>query len=106
MLFMVIEKFRNQNADVAYRRFREKGRMIPDGVTFHNSWVTADLGRRCFQMMECDNVAMLQRWVAQWSDLSRSSPSSTARKPPKRWRLKYRNLHLGLGGFDIRSIQN
>lgn len=68
MLFMVIEKFRNQNADAVYRRFREKGRRLPEGVTFINSWVTADLGR-CFQVMECDNVTLLQQWVAQWSDL-------------------------------------
>jgi hypothetical protein len=42
--------------------------MLPEGVTFINSWVSADLSR-CFQVMECDNVAMLQQWVAQWSDL-------------------------------------
>jgi len=68
MLFIVIEKFRNQDADAVYRRFREKGRMMPTGVTFINSWVTADLGR-CFQVMACDNIAILQQWVAQWSDL-------------------------------------
>jgi hypothetical protein len=68
MLFMVIEKFRNHDADAVYRRLREKGRMLPEGVTFINSWVSADLSR-CFQVMECDNVAMLQPWVAQWSDL-------------------------------------
>jgi Protein of unknown function (DUF3303) len=68
MLFMVIEKFRNQDADAVYRRFREKGRMLPEGVTFINSWVTADLSR-CFQIMACDKAAMLQRWIAQWSDL-------------------------------------
>jgi len=68
MLFMVIEKFRNQDAETIYRRLRDKGRMMPEGLTFINSWVTADLGR-CFQLMECDNVAMLQQWIAQWSDL-------------------------------------
>jgi Protein of unknown function (DUF3303) len=68
MLFMVIEKFRNQDAETVYRRLREKGRMIPEGVKFIDSWVTADLGR-CFQVMECDDVAMLQQWVVQWSDL-------------------------------------
>ncbi len=68
MLFMVIERFRNQDAKAVYRRFRDKGRMMPDGVAFVNSWVSADLGR-CFQVMECEDVALLQRWVAQWSDL-------------------------------------
>jgi len=68
MLFMVIEEFRDQDAKSVYRRFREKGRLMPEGVTFHNSWVSADLGR-CFQLMECDDVTLLQQWVAGWSDL-------------------------------------
>jgi hypothetical protein len=68
MLFMVLEKFRNQGADAVYRRLREKGRMLPEGVTFINSWVTAELSL-CFQVMECDDVAMLQQWAVQWSDL-------------------------------------
>lgn len=68
MQFMVIENFRNQDAKAVYRRFRDKGRMAPDGLTYVASWVAADLGR-CFQIMECDDVALLQRWVAQWSDL-------------------------------------
>ena len=41
---------------------------MPIGVEFLNSWVAADLGR-CFQLMECNDVALLQRWVAEWSDL-------------------------------------
>jgi hypothetical protein len=68
MLFMVIENFRNQDAKTVYRRFRDKGRMTPDGLTFVGSWVSADLGR-CFQLMETDDVALLQSWVAEWSDL-------------------------------------
>jgi hypothetical protein len=65
---MVIETFRNQDATTVYRRFREKGRMMPDGLTFIESFVTADL-TRCFQVMECEDVTLLQKWVAQWSDL-------------------------------------
>jgi hypothetical protein len=68
MLFMVIERFRSQDAKSVYRRFREKGRMLPEGVTFVNSWVEADLSR-CFQVMECGDVTLFQRWVAEWSDL-------------------------------------
>lgn len=68
MQFMIIENFRNQDAKAVYRRFRDKGRMAPDGLTYVASWVSADLGR-CFQVMECDDVALLQRWVAEWSDL-------------------------------------
>jgi hypothetical protein len=68
MQFMVIETFRNQDGKAVYRRFRDKGRMVPEGVTFVNSWISADLGR-CFQIMECDDVTLLQRWVTEWSDL-------------------------------------
>ena len=68
MVFMVIESFRNQDAKAVYRRFRDKGRLTPEGLTFVSSWVEADLGR-CFQLMECDDVTLLQRWVAEWSDL-------------------------------------
>ena len=41
---------------------------MPDGIGFVGSWVTADLGR-CFQIMECDDITLLQRWAAEWSDL-------------------------------------
>ena len=68
MQFMVIEEFRNQDAKAVYRRLREKGRMMPDGLRFVSSFVAADLGR-CFQLMECDDVSLLQRWIAEWSDL-------------------------------------
>lgn len=68
MLFMVIEHFRYQDAKAVYRRFRDQGRMMPEGVRFVSSWVAADLSR-CFQVMDCNDVALLQSWVAAWSDL-------------------------------------
>jgi hypothetical protein len=68
MLFMVIETFRNQDGKAVYRAFRDKGRQMPAGLAFVGSWVTADMGR-CFQLMECDDVTLLQRWVAQWTAL-------------------------------------
>ena len=68
MLFMVVERFRNQDAKSIYRRLRDKGRMMPDGLKFVSSWVSADVSR-CFQLMECDDVTLFQRWVAEWSDL-------------------------------------
>jgi hypothetical protein len=68
MLFMVIEKFRDQNGEAIYWRLREKGRMMPEGLAFINSWVAADLGR-CFQLMECNDIAKFQQWIAQRSDL-------------------------------------
>ena len=69
MQFMVIENFRNQDAKAIYRRLRDKGRALPDGVVFISSYVSADLGR-CFQLLEADDVTALQRWVAEWSDLA------------------------------------
>lgn len=68
MLFMVVEKFRSQDALSVYRRVRDRGRLIPEGVEFVDSWVSADLGR-CFQLMRCEDVALLQRWIAGWTDL-------------------------------------
>ncbi len=68
MLFMVIEHFRDQDARAVYRRFRERGRQAPEGLDFVASWVSADLGR-CFQLMECADVTLLQRWASAWSDL-------------------------------------
>lgn len=69
MLFMVVEHFRNQDAKAAYRRFRDKGRLMPDGLKFVSSWVAADLSR-CFLLAEADDVTQFQRWVAEWSDLA------------------------------------
>ena len=68
MQFMVVETFRGQDAKAVYRRLREKGRMMPEGLKFVSSYVAADLSR-CFQLMECEDVALLQKWVAAWSDL-------------------------------------
>ena len=69
MQFMVIETFRNQDAQAVYRKFRDKGRMMPEGLAFVSSYVAADLSR-CFQLMECNDVTLLQRWVAQWADVA------------------------------------
>ena len=70
MLFMVIEHFDQARVKDVYARFQHSGRMAPAGVRYVESWVSADLGR-CFQIMECDDVALLQEWVLQWSDLAR-----------------------------------
>lgn len=68
MLFMVIERFKNRDALSVYRRFREQGRMMPEGLTYLESWTEANLDR-CFQLMECDDPSLLQQWVAAWQDL-------------------------------------
>ena len=65
---MVIEHFRDGDAAPVYARFRERGRLAPEGLTYVNSWVTADL-TRCYQVMACDDRALLDEWIARWSDL-------------------------------------
>ena len=68
MLFMVVERFKNCDAKAVYRRYQEKGRMMPEGLKYVGSWVEANLDR-CFQLMECDDVRLFQQWVVQWQDL-------------------------------------
>jgi uncharacterized protein DUF3303 len=68
MLYMVIEHFRNGDAAPVYRRFREQGRLAPDGLRYVTSVVTIGLDR-CYQIMECDDRALLDAWIARWSDL-------------------------------------
>ncbi len=68
MLFMVIERFRSGRAPDVYRRFRDRGRMAPEGVRYVSSWV--DLGfQRCFQVMEAKDEALLREWTRHWEDL-------------------------------------
>ncbi|ARV62439.1 hypothetical protein BZZ01_30825 [Nostocales cyanobacterium HT-58-2] len=68
MLFMVIEHFKNRDAVPIYKRFREQGRMMPEGLNYVGSWVEANFDR-CFQLMECNDLRLLQQWVLQWQDL-------------------------------------
>jgi hypothetical protein len=68
MLFMVIETFKDQDAKAVYERLREKGRSMPDGLNFLQSWVSADVSR-CFQLMETNDITTFQRWIAEWQDV-------------------------------------
>ena len=68
MLFMVIERFRPGRAPEVYRRFRERGRMAPEGLRYVASWVDLEY-KRCFQVMETDNEALFSEWTANWDDL-------------------------------------
>jgi hypothetical protein len=68
MLFMVIERFRNRDARPIYRRLRDQGRMMPDGLHYAGSWVESNFDR-CFQLMECDDEQLFQDWMKNWSDL-------------------------------------
>lgn len=68
MLFMVIESFKDGKVKEVYRRYQEKGRMMPEGLKYLDSWVEVNLDR-CFQLMECDDLLLFQQWVIQWQDL-------------------------------------
>jgi hypothetical protein len=68
MLFMVIEHFRAGTSQEVYRRFRDCGRMAPEGVQYISSWVDLEF-RRCFQVMEAPNEALLTEWTKNWDDL-------------------------------------
>jgi len=68
MLYMVIERFHDGNAIPIYRRLRDQGRMMPDGLNYVSSWITDDLAV-CFQVMETDDVSLLREWATHWADL-------------------------------------
>ena len=68
MLFMVIERFRDNDMIPIYQRVRDGGRSIPEGLSYVDSWVEPNFGR-CFQLMETNDPQLLQRWIAQWSDI-------------------------------------
>jgi hypothetical protein len=67
MLYMVLEHFKGDPVPV-YRRFRDHGRLAPEGLRYVSSWVTQDL-KRCFQVMECDDPGLLQEWIDRWKDI-------------------------------------
>jgi hypothetical protein len=89
MLFMVIERFRNRDAEAVYRRFGERGRMLPEGLTYLDSWTETNFDR-CFQLMECDDPPLFEEWISHWQDLvefeviavmsSKEAAASMARK--------------------------
>jgi hypothetical protein len=68
MLYLVIEDFRDGEAEPVYRRFQAEGRLMGPGLSVITSVVTEDL-RRCYQIMACDDRAQLDAWIARWSDL-------------------------------------
>ena len=65
---MVIEDFRPGQVGAIYRRLRDSGRHMPAGLTYVGSWITDDL-TRCYQVMECEDPALLDEWISHWADL-------------------------------------
>lgn len=68
MLFMVIERFQDNDMVPVYRRVRDSGRTLPDGLRYVESWVEPSFAR-CFQLMETDDARLLQEWVLGWRGL-------------------------------------
>ena len=65
---MIVERFRGGDPVPVYRRFHERGRMAPAGLLYHASWVDTAL-QQCFQVMETDDRALIDDWIANWSDI-------------------------------------
>ena len=68
MLYMIVERFRDGDPVPVYRRFREQGRMAPEGLRYVSSWVDEKL-EICFQLMETDDVSYVNEWIANWNDI-------------------------------------
>jgi hypothetical protein len=68
MHYMIVEKFRAGKLKDVYQRFAERGRMMPEGLRYVNSWITEDLST-CYQVMETDNFQTLEQWMECWNDL-------------------------------------
>ena len=69
MQYMVIEKFKQGKVKELYKRFEEKGRLMPDGLTYINSWIKEDVSV-CYQVMETYDIHKLHEWINNWNDLA------------------------------------
>lgn len=68
MLYMVIERFKEGAAPEIYRRFRERGRMMPKGLAYVSSWIDLDF-KICYQLMRTEDFALFDKWIDNWQDL-------------------------------------
>jgi hypothetical protein len=69
MKFMIIEKFKQGKVKEVYKRFEEKGRLMPGGLTYIDSWITEDVST-CYQLMETNDKDKLHEWISNWNDLT------------------------------------
>jgi hypothetical protein len=82
MKYMVIEKFKAGMADKVYERFNERGRMLPDGVHYLDSWLSNDR-TKCFQLMAADRFELIEEWITKWDDLMEFEIVSVQDSPTK-----------------------
>ncbi len=68
MTYLIIEIFKKDKIKMVYKRFAKKGRMLPDGLKYIDSWVDMNL-TKCYQIMKCDDEKKLREWVLKWDDL-------------------------------------
>jgi len=69
MLFMIIERFHPGTVKLLYERFAEKGRLMPEGVEYINSWIDKNVST-CYQVMQSDSIDKIQVWISYWDDLA------------------------------------
>ena len=69
MLFMIIERFHSGTVKLLYERFAEKGRLMPEGVEYINSWIDENVST-CYQVMQSDSIDKIQVWISYWDDLA------------------------------------
>ena len=65
---MIVEHFKGKNAVPIYRRFRDKGRLVPEGLNYVSSWVDTNF-QKCFQLIETDDEKLIKEWIANWEDI-------------------------------------
>jgi Domain of unknown function (DUF3303) len=66
--YMIVEHFKNHDPVPVYRRFRDRGRLLPEGLQYLSGWVDEKL-ERCFQLMETEDRKLLDKWIANWIDI-------------------------------------
>ena len=92
MLFMIVERFKNGDAAPVYQRFRERGRLAPEGLIYVSSWVDAKM-ERCYQVMETDDRALIDQWIANWADIVECEviPVITSKEAAEKMDVKQRS---------------
>ena len=69
MLYMVIEHFHPDKIKELYERFDKKGRLMPNGVHYINSWTDTKV-ETCYQIMESESEEKLNEWIDNWKDFA------------------------------------